>query len=215
MICDKIIFMKTKEIVDKFQYEKKFLEKGYNFICGVDEAGRGPLAGPVVVCAVIMPLDSASIIEGVDDSKKLSETKREVLYDKIIKTALAFKISIVNEKIIDEINILNATKRGMTEAVKGLNIKPDVVLVDAVTGLNLDVETLSINKGDFLSYSIGCASILAKVTRDRIMKDYSKIYPNYHFEKHKGYGTKEHIELLKKFGKCELHRESFIKNFNV
>lgn len=201
--------------IDKLKFEKEYKNKGFKFICGVDEAGRGPLAGPVVVGAVIMPLDEDKIIEGIDDSKKLTEKKREELYDKIIRTCLAFKVSIVSEKVIDEINILNATKKGMEEAVKGLNIKPDYVLVDAVKNLNFDCDYLPIIKGDYLSYSIGCASILAKVTRDRIMKDYSKIYPNYHFDKHKGYGTKEHIELLKKFGKCDLHRTTFIKNFNV
>jgi len=208
---------KTKEEnkIDKLEFENKYLNLGYKNICGVDEAGRGPLAGPVVVGAVVMPLENDKIIEGIDDSKKLTEQKREELYDKIVKTCLAFKVSIISEKVIDKINILNATKKGMEEAVKGLNLKPDFVLVDAVKGLDFDCEYLPIIKGDFLSYSIGCASILAKVTRDRIMKDFSKIYPNYHFDKHKGYGTKEHIELLKKFGKCDIHRITFIKNFNV
>ena len=206
----------TKENkIDKLKFEKEYSQKGYKYICGCDEAGRGPLAGPVVVGAVIMPLEKSKIIEGIDDSKKLCEKKREELYQKIISTALAFKVSIISEKVIDEINILNATKRGMTEAIMGLSIKPDLALIDAVSGLNLGIEALSIIKGDYLSYSIGCASILAKVTRDRLMREYSIKYPNYHFDKHKGYGTKEHIELLKKFGKCEIHRDSFIKNFNV
>ena len=205
----------TEEKPDKLKFEKECLKNGQKNICGCDEAGRGPLAGPVVVAAVIMPLDEKSIICGVDDSKKLSEKKREELYEKIIKTAKAFKVSIISEKIIDEINILNATKQGMIEAINGLSQKPDCALIDAVTGLNLDCDTISIIKGDYLSYSIGCASILAKVTRDRLMKEYSKKYPVYHFEKHKGYGTKEHIELLKKFGKCDIHRNSFIKNFFI
>lgn len=202
---------KEKEFIDKLKFEKECLKNGFQNICGVDEAGRGPLAGPVVVGAVIMPLNN--IIEGVDDSKKLTEKKREELYEKIIKTAKAFKVSIVDEKIIDEINILNATKKGMEDAVNGLNLKPDFALVDAVKGLNICCDYKSIIKGDFLSYSIACASILAKVTRDKIMTDYAKVYPNYCFDKHKGYGTKLHIELLKKFGKCDIHRNSFIKNF--
>lgn len=201
----------TKDNIDKLLYEKEYLNKGYNNICGCDEAGRGPLAGPVVVASVIMPLDD--IIDGIDDSKKLSEKKREELYDKIISKAKSFKISIISEKIIDEINILNATKRGMEEAINNLSIKPDFALVDAVKGLKLNCEYLPLIKGDYLSYSIGCASILAKVTRDKLMKEMSKKYPNYEFDKHKGYGTKQHIELLKRYGKCEIHRDSFIKHF--
>ena len=201
----------TKDNIDKLLYEKEYLNKGYNNICGCDEAGRGPLAGSVVVASVIMPLDD--IIDGIDDSKKLSEKKREELYDIIIKKAKAFKVSIISEKVIDEINILNATKRGMEEAINNLSIKPDFALVDAVKGLKLNCKYLPLIKGDYLSYSIGCASILAKVTRDRLMKEMSKKYPNYEFDKHKGYGTKQHIELLKRYGKCEIHRDSFIKHF--
>jgi len=199
------------EIIDKLKYEKEYMLKGYNNICGCDEAGRGPLAGPVVVASVIMPLNN--LIDGVDDSKKLTEKKREELYNKIIERALSFKIEVISEKTIDEINILNATKLGMERSINGLNITPDFALINAVKNLNLVCDYLPIIKGDYLSYSIGCASILAKVTRDKIMKDYSKTYPNYMFEKHKGYGTKLHIELLKKYGKCEIHRNSFIKNF--
>lgn len=199
--------------MDKLEYERLKTNEGYSFIAGCDEAGRGPLAGPVVCASVIMPLDKESLIEGIDDSKKLSEKKREELYNKIIEKAISYKIAIINEKIIDEINILNATKKGMEEAINGLNVKPDFALVDAVKGLNLVCEYLPIIKGDALSYLIGCASILAKVTRDRIMQDYSKIYKDYGFDKHKGYGTKMHIEAIKQFGKCEIHRESFIKNF--
>lgn len=201
----------NEEIIDKLKYENEYIKKGYKKICGCDEAGRGPLAGPVVVASVIMPLDD--IIEGVDDSKKLTEKKREQLYSIIKEKAIDYKISIISEKEIDEINILNATKKGMEEAINGLNIKPDFALVDAVKGLNLICDYLPIIKGDYLSYTIGCASILAKVTRDKIMLDYSKNYPNYHFEKHKGYGTKLHIEAIRKYGKCEIHRESFIKHF--
>lgn len=201
----------TNEKIDKLKFEKEYSNKGYKYICGCDEAGRGPLAGPVVVASVIMPLDD--IITDIDDSKKLSEKKREELYDVIISKAIAFRVSIISEKVIDEINILNATKNGMEDAINNLSVKPDFALVDAVKGLKLNCEYLPIIKGDYLSYSIGSASIIAKVTRDRLMKDLAKKYPNYQFDKHKGYGTKQHIELLKKYGKCEIHRESFIKHF--
>lgn len=198
--------------MDNLTYENNLKDK-YKFIAGCDEAGRGPLAGPVVIASVIMPLNEEDIIEGVNDSKKLTEKKRNELYDKIIEKALAYNIVSVSEKVIDEINILNATKQGMNDAINNLNIKPDYALIDAVKGLNLVCDYLPIIKGDSLSYSIACASILAKVTRDRLMLDYDNIYPNYEFQKHKGYGTKVHIEALKKFGKCEIHRETFIKNF--
>lgn len=201
----------TNEKINKLKFEKEYSNKGYKYICGCDEAGRGPLAGPVVVASVIMPLDD--IITDIDDSKKLSEKKREELYDVIISKAIAFRVSIISEKVIDEINILNATKKGMEDAINNLSVKPDFALVDAVKGLKLNCEYLPIIKGDYLSYSIGSASIIAKVTRDRLMKDLAKKYPNYQFDKHKGYGTKQHIELLKKYGKCEIHRESFIKHF--
>ena len=194
-----------------FDYENKYTKLGYKLIAGMDEAGRGPLAGPVACAACIMPLDD--IIDGVNDSKKLTEKKREELFDKIIEKAIAFKVSFVDEKTIDEINILEATKKGMNEAVSGLFVKPDFVLVDAVKGLDLDVPYLPIIKGDALSYNIACASILAKVSRDRLMVEMDKMYPQYNFKKHKGYGTKEHIECLKKFGKCPIHRNSFIKHF--
>ena len=194
-----------------FDYENKYTKLGYKLIAGMDEAGRGPLAGPVCCAACIMPLDD--IIDGVNDSKKLTEKKREELFDKIIEKAIAFKVSFVDEKTIDEINILEATKKGMNEAVSGLFVKPDFVLVDAVKGLDLDVPYLPIIKGDALSYNIACASILAKVSRDRLMVEMDKMYPQYNFKKHKGYGTKEHIERLKKFGKCPIHRNSFIKHF--
>lgn len=200
-----------QENIDKLAFEKKYTLLGKTNIAGCDEAGRGPLAGPVVCASVIMPLDD--IIDGIDDSKKLTEKKREELYFKIIEKAKAYKISIISEKVIDEINILEATKKGMVDAINGLNITPDFALVDAVKGLNLICDYEAIIKGDYLSYSIGCASILAKVTRDKIMLDYSKKFPHYAFEKHKGYGTKLHIEALKKFGKCDIHRQSFIKNF--
>ena len=201
------------EKIDKLKLEREAQSKGYSFICGCDEAGRGPLAGPVVVASVIMPLDEENLILGVDDSKKLSEKRREELYEIIVSKAISFRTSIVSEKVIDEINILRATKKGMEDAINNLSVQPDFALIDATSGLNLVCESKSIIKGDMLSYSIGCASIIAKVTRDRLMKKISEKYPAYHFEKHKGYGTKEHIELLKKYGKCEIHRESFIKHF--
>lgn len=194
-----------------FDFENKYKSLGYKLIAGMDEAGRGPLAGPVACAACIMPLDD--IIEGINDSKKLTEKKREELFDKIIEKAIAFKVCFVDEKTIDEINILEATKKGMEECVKGLFVQPDFVLVDAVKGLKLDVSYLPIIKGDSLSYNIACASILAKVGRDRLMCELDKDYPNYNFKKHKGYGTKEHILALKKYGKCPIHRNSFIKNF--
>ena len=192
------------------EIENNCIEKGYKLIAGVDEAGRGPLAGPVVSACVIMPLDD--IIEGVDDSKKLSEKKRDFLFDKIVEKAIAYKISVVSEKVIDEINILNATKMSMKECIEGMEIKPDIVLVDAVK-LEMEVPCVPIIHGDALSYSIAAASILAKVSRDRIMQEYDKVYPQYLFAKHKGYGTKMHIEAIKEHGSCEIHRKTFITRF--
>lgn len=194
------------------EYENKYLNLGYKLIAGIDEAGRGPLAGPVCVASVIMPLEPENIIDGVNDSKKLSEKKRDILFDKIIEKAISYHVEFVSEKVIDEINILNATKLGMKNCINGLSVKPQVVLIDAVK-IESDVLTESIIKGDALSYSIACASILAKVSRDRLMLELDKKYPNYNFKKHKGYGTKEHIQNLKTFGACEIHRTTFIKNF--
>lgn len=196
-----------------FEFEELYLSKGCKHIAGMDEAGRGPLAGPVVCACVIMPLDKKDIIDGVNDSKKLTVKKREELYSKIIDKAISFHIAVIDNKIIDEINILNATKLGMKECVEELSITPDIVLVDAVKGLDVKVQTDAIIKGDAKSYSIGAASILAKVYRDKLMEELDKKYPNYNFKKHKGYGTKEHIMLLQKFGKCEIHRDTFIKHF--
>ena len=198
--------------MDKFEYERKYYENGCSYVAGVDEVGRGPLAGPVVCCAVIMPKDQ--FIEGVDDSKKLTEKKREALYEIIKQKALAYCIKEISQEEIDRINILEAVKKCMTEAVNGLEIKPDITLVDGVdTHLPINAEYLT--KGDSKSYTIGCASILAKVYRDRLMAEYSKEYPEYGFEKHKGYGTKIHIEKIKEIGPCKLHRKTFIKNFWV
>ncbi|HBF44628.1 MAG TPA: ribonuclease HII [Clostridiales bacterium] len=201
---------KITEKIDKLQYEKYCLEKGYKYICGIDEVGRGPLAGPVVTCAVIM--DLTKLVDGVDDSKKLSAKKREKFYDEIISCSVAYSITEISEKEIDEINILNATKKCMLQSVKSLEIKPDVLLIDAVK-LNTDIPQLSVIKGDALSYTIGCASILAKVYRDRLMAEYDKIYPQYNFKKNAGYGTKEHITAIKEIGPCPIHRKTFIKNF--
>ena len=196
-----------------FEYENEYICKGYKILAGMDEAGRGPLAGPVVCACVVMPLDKDKIIDGVNDSKKLTAKKREVLFEKIINTATCYKIIEVDNKTIDEINILNATKLGMSKCVNEMNIKIDMLLVDAVKGLDVKCEYLPIIKGDAKSYLIACASILAKVYRDRLMEKLDEKYPAYNLKKHKGYGTKEHIENLKKYGKCEIHRETFIKHF--
>lgn len=193
-----------------FNYENKYKDLG--LIAGIDEAGRGPLAGPVVCACVIMPLESDKIIEGINDSKKLSAKKRAELYEKIISTAIDYCIVPIDEKTIDEINILNATKLGMEKALNGLKKPPYVVLIDAVK-INTSTMQENIIKGDAKSYNIAAASILAKEFRDRLMISLAEKYPNYSFEKHKGYGTKDHITALKQFGKCEIHRDSFIKNF--
>ena len=196
-----------------FEYENEYKSKGYKILAGMDEAGRGPLAGPVVCACVVMPLDKDKIIDGVNDSKKLTTKKREVLFEKIINTATCYKIIEVDNKTIDEINILNATKLGMSKCVNEMNIKIDMLLVDAVKGLDVKCEYLPIIKGDAKSYLIACASILAKVYRDRLMEKLDEKYPAYNLKKHKNKGTKEHIENLKKYGKCEIHRETFIKHF--
>ena len=193
-----------------FEYENKYKEFG--LVAGIDEAGRGPLAGPVVCACVIMPLEQDKIIEGINDSKKLSAKKRAELYEKIISTAIDYCIVPIDEKTIDKINILNATKLGMEKALNGLKNPPYVVLIDAVK-INTSTMQENIIKGDAKSYNIAAASILAKEFRDRLMVSLAEKYPNYSFEKHKGYGTKDHIAALKQFGKCEIHRDSFIKNF--
>lgn len=200
----------NKEKIDKLQYEKQCLEKGYKYVCGIDEVGRGPLAGPVVTCAVIMDLEK--LVEGVDDSKKLSAKKREKLYDEIISSAVCYSVQEISEKEIDEINILNATKKCMLKSVNALSVRPDVLLIDAVK-LDTDIPQLNVIKGDALSYSIGCASILAKVYRDRLMAKYDEKYPDYKFAKNAGYGTREHIAAIKEKGACPIHRRTFIKNF--
>lgn len=195
-----------------FDYENECLKSGFKIIAGMDEAGRGPLAGPVAVAIAIMPLEQDKIIEGVNDSKKLTEKKRDALYEQIINTAISYHIEFVDENTIDTINILNATKLGMIKCIKEIGVSPVIVLIDAVK-LDADVPTKSIIKGDALSYSIACASILAKVSRDRLMLELDKKYPQYNLKKHKGYGTKEHIENLKKYGPSPIHRKSFIGHF--
>lgn len=197
----------TKE---KLKYELECLANGYKYIAGVDEVGRGPLAGPVVCAAVIMPIDD--LIEGIDDSKKLSEKKRNLLSDAIKEKAICYNIAEVSPEVIDEINILEATKLCMKNALEGLSVKPDVALVDALK-LDIDIPVVNIIKGDYLSYNIGAASIIAKVYRDNLMVEYAKKYPEYAFDKHKGYGTKVHIDAIKQCGPCEIHRKSFIKKF--
>ena len=198
---------------EKLQYERALLSKGIKYIAGVDEVGRGPLAGPVVCAAVIMPLDDESIIIGVDDSKKLSAKKREALAEEIKKRALAYTIVEVSEKEIDEINILEATKLGMKRALEMLSITPETVLTDGNMTLDISFPQRSIIQGDALSYSIGAASIIAKVYRDNRMDEYAKEYPQYAFDRNKGYGTAEHIAALKEMGPCPAHRRSFIRNF--
>ena len=194
------------------EFEKKLYEDGVKYIAGIDEAGRGPLAGPVVIGCVIMKPES--FIEYVNDSKKVSETKREMLYEKITKEAVAWSTGIVDEKEIDELNILNATKKALTDAIDKLNVKPDIILVDALDKIDTKgIKYISVIKGDAKIYSISAASIIAKVTRDRIMKEYDEVYPQYGFAGHKGYGTAKHIQAIKEHGICPLHRKSFTKNF--
>lgn len=198
--------------MDKLKYENELLLKGYKYICGVDEVGRGPLAGPVVCAAVIMPL--GDLIDGVDDSKKLSEKKRKALSRLITEKAVACNICRVEPEVIDEINILEATKLCMKNAVEGLSVKPDFVLTDGNMTLDIAVPQQSIVKGDALSYSIGAASIVAKVFRDALMEEYDKVYPEYAFAKNKGYGTRAHIEGIKRAGICAVHRRSFTRKWH-
>ena len=191
------------------EIENERRKKGYKYIAGVDEAGRGPLAGPVYAAAVILP--EGTFIEGINDSKKLSEKKREELFDVICEKASAYCIAEVSHTRIDEINILNATFEAMNKAVNGLNIRPDYVLIDGnrIKGMEIPHETVV--KGDAKSISIAAASILAKVSRDRVMYEMAKQYPLYGFDKHKGYGTKAHCDAILKYGACEIHRRSFLK----
>lgn len=196
-------------MIEKLSYEHELRHKGYKAIAGVDEVGRGPLAGPVVAACVILDLDD--IIEGIDDSKKLSLKKREALFDEITDKAVCYGIGIVDERTIDEINILQATKLAMEKAVLNMQIQPDFILCDAISSLKIPQQMMGIIKGDSLSYLIGAASIIAKQTRDKMMIDYANEHPEYGFERHKGYGTVYHREALLKYGPCELHRNTFIK----
>lgn len=197
-----------KQEKDWYMYEKEAFLKGFSCVCGVDEAGRGPLAGPVYAAAVILPLDLK--IEGLNDSKKISEKKREQLFPIIKEKAIAYSISFATEKEIDDLNILNATFLAMKRAVDGLKINPDCALIDGNKVPKLNIESYPIIKGDSLSASIAAASILAKVSRDRFMVELSKDYPQYEFQKHKGYGTKLHSDLLKRYGPSLVHRKTFL-----
>lgn len=202
--------VKEKERTEKmWQYERKYAR--YSYICGIDEAGRGPLAGPVVAGAVILPKDCDILY--VNDSKQLSEKKREELYDIITEKAVAYGVGIVSAQRIDEINILQATYEAMRSAISKLSVTPDLLLDDAVTIPGVGIRQVPIIKGDAKSISIAAASILAKVTRDRMMKEYAALYPEYGFEGHKGYGCASHIEAIKRFGPSPIHRSTFIKNF--
>jgi ribonuclease HII len=191
-----------------FDYDKALGE----LVAGIDEAGRGPLAGPVVCACCMMPMGEGDIIEGINDSKKISEKKREKLFEQIKEKAVSYCIAVIPPEVIDDINILQATILGMKNSFEGMTVKPKTLLVDAVK-LNVDANVLPIIKGDATSYNIASASILAKVARDRIMRDYDAQYPEYGFAKHKGYGTADHIKALKEVGPCPIHRRSFIKNF--
>ena len=202
---EKIRLLELKKIETKFFNNNKY-------VAGIDEAGRGPLAGPVVVASVILPEDS--MIEGINDSKKISEKKREKIYNNIISEAISYGIGIVYQDEIDEINILQATKKGVKLALEQMELKPNFIIVDALNNIDtLQIPYKSIIKGDAKCYSIAAASIIAKVTRDRIMREWDKVYPEYEFAAHKGYGTAKHIEALKKYGACIIHRKSFIKKF--
>lgn len=206
--------MKQEEIErlnNMLEIENMLYDKGYKYICGVDEAGRGPLCGPVVAAAVI--LKKGDIIEGVNDSKKLSEKKREKLYEDIMTQAISVGIGISDVDVIEEINILNATKKAMCEAISNLEIKPEYALIDGNQGIDIDIAYDTVVKGDSKSESIAAASIIAKVTRDRLLREYDKKYPEYGFAKHKGYGTKAHIEAIQKYGLLPVHRPSFCSKF--
>ncbi len=199
--------IKRTEFMKEFDREYKI----YGTVCGIDEAGRGPLCGPVVAAAVILP-DEYNILY-INDSKKLSETKRKEVYKEIDKYAVAYGVGIVSPERIDEINILQATYEAMRTAIHKLSVKPDILLNDAVTIPMVDIKQVPIIKGDAKSQSIAAASIVAKVTRDHLMEEYDKLYPEYGFAKHKGYGTAAHIKAIKEYGPCPIHRRTFIKNF--
>ena len=199
--------------MDLLNVEEEYFKKGFCAVAGVDEVGRGPLAGPVVCAAVILSREEKDRISGIDDSKKISAKKREVLSEKIKEKALAYAIESVDERVIDEINILQATRLCMKRAVEALKLKPDFVLTDGNMTLDISIPQKSIIKGDALVASIGAASILAKVYRDNLMKEYARIYPEYGFERNAGYGTKEHINAIKEVGICPIHRKTFVGKF--
>ena len=201
-----------QRLAEMKQIEEELYTGGIQYIAGIDEVGRGPLAGPVVAAAVILPKDFAVL--GVDDSKKLSEKKREELYTLITKCAIAYGVGVIDNNIIDEINILEATKLAMKQAIVRLSTKPEYILIDALTLKDVAIPQRGIIKGDSLSVSIAAASIVAKVTRDRIMEEYHQEFPYYAFNQNKGYGTKAHYEGIDGYGICELHRKSFLKNYS-
>ena len=206
--------MKEKEeerLQGMLEIEENLYSKGYNFVCGEDEAGRGPLCGPVVAAAVILKKDDK--IEGVNDSKKLSEKKREEVYERIMEKALAVGVGMSDVDVIEEVNILNATKMAMRQAINNLKQQPDYVLVDGNQWINIDIKGETVVHGDAKSESIAAASIVAKVTRDRMLIEWDKEYPEYGFAKHKGYGTKAHVEAIGKYGLTPIHRPSFCTKF--
>jgi len=206
------VLEKEKQRLDNMmEYENKLYSQGYNIIAGIDEAGRGPLAGPVVACAVILKKDER--VEGVNDSKKLSPKKRDKLFDEIIDKCVAYGVGIIDNNVIDEINILEATRLAMKQAIENLKVQPDYLLIDAETHIATNIPLKGIIKGDSLSQSIAAASIIAKVTRDRMLLEFDKKYPEYLFSKHKGYGTALHIAKIKEYGLTDIHRKTFCKNF--
>ena len=204
-----------KNVIDLYKYEKELLDKGYKYIAGCDEAGRGSLVGPVYCASVI--LDPNNPIEGLNDSKQLTEKKREKLYQEIKEKALSYKIIAIDNITIDKINILEASRLGMNEAVNNLSIKPDYILTDYMKLYDTDIEVLPLAHGDALSATIAAASILAKVERDHYLVELDKMYPEYNFKNNKGYATKDHKEALCKYGPCELHRKSYapVKNATI
>lgn len=208
---DNVIEKEKQRLDNMMEYENNLYSQGYNIIAGIDEAGRGPLAGPVVACAVILKKDER--VEGVNDSKKLSPKKRDKLFDEIIDKCVAYGIGIIDNKVIDEINILEATRLAMKQAIENLKVQPDYLLIDAETHIATNIPLKGIIKGDSLSQSIAAASIIAKVTRDRMLLEFDKKYPEYVFSKHKGYGTALHIAKIKEYGLTDIHRKTFCKNF--
>ena len=208
-ISEEKLALERQRLEGMREFENKYSELGA--VAGIDEAGRGPLAGPVVAAAVILPKDI--FLPFLNDSKKVTEKRRDVLFDQIKQEAIAYGIGIASNALIDEINILQATYEAMREAISKLSKTPDILLVDAVHIPDINIKQVGIVKGDAKSVNIAAASILAKVTRDRLMLEYDKIYPEYGFASNKGYGTAKHIEALKAYGACDIHRRSFIGNF--